>query len=79
MHGLQGQAGFGVGPAGGQIQDASAADRGELVPVTDQRDPGVVFVGDDQQGPGAVLVEHPGLVDQQQVTGLQHRGRCGPV
>ena len=31
-----------VGPAGGEVEDAAAADGGELVPVADERDPGPV-------------------------------------
>ena len=41
------------------------------MPVADQRDPGAGLVGDGEQGAGGVLVEHPGLVDQEQVTGPQ--------
>ncbi len=52
----------------GEVEHAAAADRGQLVPVTDQRDPRAGLVGDGQQRAGGVLVEHPGLVDQQHVT-----------
>ena len=67
------QVGRRVDLAGGEIQHAAAADRGELVPVTDQRQPGSDLVGDGQQRPGGVLVEHPGLVDDQEVTHGQLR------
>ena len=35
----------------------------------DERDACAGLVGDGQEGSGGVLVEHPGLVDEQQVTG----------
>ncbi len=59
----------GVGPPGGVVEDAAAADGGELVAVADERDPCAGLVGDGEQRAGGVLVEHPGLVDEQQVTG----------
>jgi hypothetical protein len=34
-----------------------------LMPVPQQRQPHAVFVGDGEQRPRGVLVEHPGLVD----------------
>ena len=40
VHGLQLEAGLGACPAGGVVEHAAAADGGELVPVTDERDPG---------------------------------------
>ena len=69
VHGLQFEAGFGAGPAGGVVQDAAASDGGKLVAVTDERDPGAGLVCDGEQGTGDVLVEHAGLVDEQQVAG----------
>jgi hypothetical protein len=45
------------------------------VAVTDERDPGSGFVGDDEQGAGDVLVEHAGLVDEKEVAGQQQRVR----
>ena len=79
VHRVQGQVRVRGRPADGEVEDAAAADRRELVPVPDQRDPGVVFVGDGQQRAGGVLVEHPGLIDEQQVTGAQlRRHRSGP-
>ena len=67
----------GANPARGEVEDTAAADGGQLVTVPDQRDPGPDLVGDRQQGTGGVLVEHPGLVDQQQVTATQHRPGAG--
>ena len=58
----------GVGPAGGEVEHAAAPDRRQLVPVPHQRDPRAVLVGDREQRAGGVLVEHPGLVHQQQIT-----------
>src|ERR1035437_465525 len=72
---IQGQAGLGCGPADGEVKDPAAAHCGQLVAVPDERDPGPGLVSDSQQGAGGVLVEHPGLVDQQQVTGRQRRLR----
>jgi hypothetical protein len=43
-----------------------------LVPIPDQGDPSVVFVGDDQQRAGGVLIEHAGLVDEQHVDRAEH-------
>jgi hypothetical protein len=43
-----------------------------LVPVTDQCDPGAVFVGDGQQCAGGVLVKHAGLVNEQHVPRGDH-------
>ena len=56
-----------VHPADGQIQDPAAADRRQLTPVTEQRHPGLALVGDREQGAGGVLIQHPGLVDDQQI------------
>ena len=52
----------------GVVEDAAAADGGELVPVPDERDAGAGLVGDGEECAGGVLVEHPGLVDKQEVT-----------
>ena len=71
VDGLQRERRLGACPAGGVVEYAAAADRGELVPVTDERDPGVGLVGDGEQGAGGVLVEHAGLVDEQDVPGQQ--------
>src|SRR4051794_2872673 len=51
-----------------------AANRGQLVAVAEQRDPHVALVGDGEQRAGGVLVEHAGLVDDEQVPGEQPRG-----
>ena len=75
VHGLQLEAGLGACPAGGVVEDAAAADGRKLVAVTDERDPGPGLVGDGEQGAGDVLVEHAGLVDEQEVAGQQPRVR----
>ena len=59
------------------VEDATAADRGELVSVAEERDPGAGLVGEGEQGAGGVLVEHPGLVDDQQIAGPQFGCRVG--
>ena len=41
------------------------------MPVPHQCQPSAGLVGDGEQSPGGVLVEHPGLVDEQDVTGQQ--------
>ena len=64
-----------VGPREGVVQDAAASDRWELVPVADERDPRPGLVGDRQERAGGVLVQHPRLVDQQQVPWSQPGGR----
>ena len=60
-----------VGPAGGEVEHPAPADGGELVPVPDQRDPRPGLVGDGEQRAGGVLVEHPRLVNQDQITMLE--------
>ena len=77
MDGLQGDHGGGVGVGDGVVEGAAAADGGELVAVSDERDPGAGLVGDREQGVGGVLVEHPGLVDEQQIPRIQVRGWRG--
>jgi len=57
---VQGQAGARIGPSSHEVEHAAAPDGGQLVPVTDQRDPSAGLVGDGEQGPGGVLVQHPG-------------------
>src|SRR3712207_6937130 len=47
----------------GEIKHAAAPDRGELVAVTNQRQPSSGLVGDGEQGASGVLVEHAGLVE----------------
>ncbi len=46
VHHVQGHAGVRVGPAGSEVQDTSAADRGHLIPVTEEGNPDPAFVGD---------------------------------
>ena len=71
VQGLQLDASFGTTPAGGVVQDPAAADGGQLVPVAGEPDPGSRLIRDGEQGQGGVLIEHPGLVDQEQVPGTQ--------
>src|SRR5690606_10775333 len=66
-----------VRPCRRVIEYAAAPDGGELVPVSDERDPCTGLVGDGEQGSGGVLVEHPGFVDEQQVAGPELGARIG--
>ena len=59
-------------------EDAAAADRGQLVPVAEQRHPDPALVGHREQGAGGVLIEHPGLVHHQEVDRLGRGVREGP-
>ena len=68
VHRLEGDDGGRVRARDGVVEDAAAADGGELVAVTDERDAGAGLVGDGEERAGGVLVEHSGLVDEQQVT-----------
>jgi hypothetical protein len=79
MHRLQRHVCGGVEPVEGQVEDAAAADRGKLVPVAEQRQPGTRLVGDGEQRAGGVLVEHPGLVNHQQIPRPQPGQRRGTV
>ena len=63
--------GCGSHPACGEVEDAAAADGWELVAVAEERDGGVRSVGDGEQRAGGVLVEHAGLVDEEDVAGEQ--------
>ena len=74
VHG--GQFDLGGCPLGDHVQDTAAADGGQLPAVPDEHHPGVGVVGDVQQGAGGFLVEHPGLVHHQHVTGVEP---CGGV
>ncbi len=77
VQGLQGEVRvLGCG-AGGVVEDAAASDGGELVPVAEERDAGAGLIGDAEQRAGGVLVEHAGLVDEQQVAGVQPRPDIG--
>jgi hypothetical protein len=73
---------FGSHPACGEVEDAATADGRELVSVAEERDGGVRSVGDGEQRPGGVLVEHAGLLDEEYVAEDQARaglgGRVGP-
>ena len=62
---------FGSHPACGEVEDAAAADGRELVAVAEERDDCVRSVGDGEQRAGGVLVEHAGLVDEEDVAGEQ--------
>ena len=85
MYHVEGHDFFGPSPARCQVEYAAAADGGELVSVTEERDPGPGLVGDGEQGAGGVLVEHPRLVDEQEVVRSQHgcwgwgRGQPSPA
>ena len=59
----------GVDPAASEVEHAAAADRGQLMPVADQRNPGTGLIRDGQQGAGGVLIQHPCLIDKQQTPG----------
>ncbi len=60
------------------VEDAAPADGRELVAVPDERDPGADFVGDGEERPGGLLVEHPGHVDHEQVPGSKGCRLAGP-
>ena len=62
---------LGSHPACGEVEDTATADRRELVTVAQERHDCVRSVGDGEQRAGGVLVEHAGLVDQQDVAGEQ--------
>ena len=62
---------------GSVVENAAATDCGKLVPITHERDTCTGLIGDDEQGVGGVLVEHPGFVDDEQVPGAQDRARVG--
>lgn len=63
--------------SGGEVEDAAAADGGELVAVADERDGGAGVVGDREECAGGVLVEHAGFVDEEHVAGEQPRSCVG--
>jgi hypothetical protein len=67
----------GVDLAGGEVENSAAADGGELMAVAEQRQANPALVGDGQQRPRGVLVEHPGLVDGEQVARVQSCGLPG--
>jgi hypothetical protein len=59
--------------SGGQVEHSPASDRRQLVPVADQRHPSTGGVGELEQCAGRVLVEHPGLVDDQEGAAIEAR------
>ena len=71
MHCVQDQVRRRVDFTDGKVEDAAAADRSQLVAVAQQRQPDPGLVGDGEQRAGGVLVEHPGLVDDQQISRAQ--------
>ena len=62
---------FGAHPACGEVEDPAAADGRELVAVAEKRDDCVRSVGDGEQRAGGVLVEHAGLVNEEDIAGEQ--------
>jgi hypothetical protein len=67
VHGVQGRARLRIGPPDGQVEHPTAADGGQLVPVPHHCEASAGLIGDHQQRAGGVLVEHPRLVDDQQI------------
>jgi hypothetical protein len=63
-----GRAGGRVGGAEGEVEDAAAADRRELVAVAEQRDADSALIDDGEQGAGGVLVEHARFVDHEEIS-----------
>ena len=57
----------GVDPAAREVEHAAAADRGQLMPVADQRDPSTGLIRDGQEGAGGVLIQHAGFIHEQQI------------
>ncbi len=76
-HGLEGHDRRRVRVGDSVVEDAASADGRELVAVPDERDPGAGFVCEGEERPGGVLVEHPGLVDHEQVPGSKGCGLAG--
>jgi hypothetical protein len=68
VHRVEGRTGGRVGGAEGEVEDAAAADRRELVAVAEQRDADSALVGDGEQGAGGVLVEHARFVDHEEIS-----------
>lgn len=77
MYRLEFEVSFGWRPPCGEVEDAAAADGGQLVAVAEERDGRVGSVRDREQGAGGVLVEHAGFVDEQYVAGQQSRAAIG--
>ncbi len=76
VHHIETGDGTGRCPSDREVEYAAATGGGQLMPVADQRDSCAGLIRDGQQGPGSVLVEHPGLIDQQKVTVGQHGPGC---
>lgn len=79
VDGLELEVRLGRRPSGGKVEDAAAADSGELVAVAEERDGGTGVVGDREERAGGVLVEHAGFVDEEYVAGEQPRSCDGGV
>jgi hypothetical protein len=75
MHSGEFDASGGVGESRGKVEDAAAADRGELVPVTDQDDAHIVLVRHSEECGGGVLVEHSGLIHEKHIAAPELRFR----
>src|SRR5699024_1680897 len=58
-------------PTCSEVEDAAATNRRELVAVAEKRDRRVRSVGDGEQRAGGILVEHAGLIDEEDVAGQQ--------
>ena len=69
VHLLQCHDGTRVRPRDHVIEHATTPDSVELVAVTNECDPCTGLVGDGQERSGGVLVEHSGLVDEEEVPG----------
>ena len=61
----RGQFDLGGRPFRDHVQDAAAADGGQLPPVPDEHHAGVGFVSNVQQSAGGFLIEHAGFVDDE--------------
>ena len=79
MYRVQRHAGVGCGALGGEVKHAAPPDRRHLMPVSSQGHTHVVFIGDGEQRPGGVLVEHSCLVHEQHVALAECRLLAGAV
>src|SRR4051812_9200999 len=61
-------------PTQRQVEHSPAAHSRELVAVAEQYEEGAGLISDGEQRLGGVLVEHPGLIDDQLIAPHQHRG-----
>jgi hypothetical protein len=64
---LQCQVGSGVDLADREVENAAAAHGGELMAVAEQCGAHLALVGDGQQGAGGFLVQHPGLINDEDI------------